>query len=151
MKEHSIRLLALGRIDGLPCECVQRLRKAERETAENYRYTVILALNYGGRCEIADAAKKIAMEVQKGILDPETISEQTVADHLYLPEIPDPDLMIRTSGEERISNFLLWQLSYAEFYFTDVYWPDFDEHEFQKALNSFNTRKRRFGGRRTSC
>ena len=148
LKKQRVRLLALGRIEGLPQKCVERLRKAEAVTAEDYDYTLIIALNYGGRCEIADAAKKIAEKVQAGSLKAEDIDENTVQQNLYLPEIPDPDLLIRTSGEERLSNFLLWQLSYAEFYFTNTYWPDFDENELEKALSAFQNRKRRFGGRK---
>ncbi len=151
LQENKIRLLALGRIEGLPQKCVERLRKTEALTGQNYDHTVILALNYGGRSEITDAVKKIAAKVESGSLKPEDICEDTVSENLYLPEIPDPDLLIRTSGEERLSNFLLWQLSYAEFYFTDTYWPDFDEEELKKAVAAFQNRKRRFGGRKESC
>ncbi len=147
IKQNRIRLLVTGRMEELPDFCVERLKKVIRYTAEDYDHTLILALNYGGRQEITDAVRKIAAGVKNGEIQAEAITEQTVADHLYLPGIPDPDLMIRTSGEERISNFLLWQLSYAEFYFTDIYWPDFDDEQLEKAINTYYKRNRRFGGR----
>ena len=147
IKQNRIRLLVTGRMEELPDFCVERLKKVIRYTAEDYDHTLILALNYGGRQEITDAVRKIAAGVKNGEIQAESITEQTVADHLYLPGIPDPDLMIRTSGEERISNFLLWQLSYAEFYFTDIYWPDFDDEQLEKAINTYYKRNRRFGGR----
>ena len=147
IKENRIRLLVTGRMEELPDFCVERLNKVIQYTAEDYDHTLILALNYGGRQEITDAVRKIAAGVKNGEIQAEAITEQTVADHLYLPGIPDPDLMIRTSGEERISNFLLWQLSYAEFYFTDIYWPDFDDAQLEKAINTYYKRNRRFGGR----
>ena len=147
IKQNRIRLLVTGRMEELPDFCVERLKKVIRYTAEDYDHTLILALNYGGRQEITDAVRKIAAGVKNGEIQAEAITEQTVADHLYLPGIPDPDLMIRTSGEERISNFLLWQLSYAEFYFTDIYWPDFDDAQLEKAINTYYKRNRRFGGR----
>jgi undecaprenyl diphosphate synthase len=147
LKDNKIRLLVTGRMEELPDFCVERLNKVIRYTAEDYDHTLILALNYGGRQEITDAVRKIAAGVANGEIQAGSITEQTVADHLYLPGIPDPDLMIRTSGEERISNFLLWQLSYAEFYFTDIYWPDFDDAQLEKAINTYYKRNRRFGGR----
>ena len=122
----KVRLLTTGDISALPEPCRVRLDKVKRETAKEFTRTFILALNYGSRMEI---------------------TEKTVADHLYLPEVPDPDLLIRTSGEERVSNFLLWQISYSEFYFTKTLWPDFDINEFDKAVQAYYGRKRRFGGR----
>ena len=107
--------------------------------------TLVLALSYGSRTEIAAAARDIARQAKAGTLDPETVNEATVAAHLYAPDIPDPDLMIRTSGEMRLSNFLLWQLSYAELYVTDVLWPDFREEHLVKAVEEFSGRQRRFG------
>ena len=148
LKHNKIRLLVTGRIDGLPEEPRNELEKAIAETSEDYEYTLILALNYGGRAEIADAAKKIAEEVKNEKLDPSVIDETLFSRYLYLPDVPDPDLMIRTSGEFRISNFLLWELSYAEFYITDTYWPDFDAAEFRKAIEAYSARDRRFGGRK---
>lgn len=148
MKQNGVRLLVTGRIDGLPERAANDLKRAMVETAFLTGHTLILALNYGGRSEIADAAKKIAEEVRHGRLDPVKIDEQLFSRYLYLPDVPDPDLMIRTSGEFRLSNFLLWELSYAEFYVTDTYWPDFDREEFRKAIESYSKRDRRFGGRK---
>lgn len=148
MKQNNVRLLVSGRIDGLPERAANDLKRAMAETASLTGHTLILALNYGGRSEIADAAKKIAEEVHHGRLDPVKIDEQLFSRYLYLPDVPDPDLMIRTSGEFRLSNFLLWELSYAEFYVTDTYWPDFDREEFRKAIESYSKRDRRFGGRK---
>lgn len=148
MKQNNVRLLVTGRIDGLPEHAANDLKRAMAETASLTGHTLILALNYGGRSEIADAAKKIAEEVRHGRLDPVKIDEQLFSRYLYLPDVPDPDLMIRTSGEFRLSNFLLWELSYAEFYVTDTYWPDFDREEFRKAIESYSKRDRRFGGRK---
>lgn len=148
MKQNNVRLLVSGRIDGLPERAANDLKRAMAETASLTGHTLILALNYGGRSEIADAAKKIAEEVRYGRLDPVKIDEQLFSRYLYLPDVPDPDLMIRTSGEFRLSNFLLWELSYAEFYVTDTYWPDFDREEFRKAIESYSKRDRRFGGRK---
>lgn len=148
MKQNNVRLLVTGRIDGLPERAANDLKRAMAETASLTGHTLILALNYGGRSEIADAAKKIAEEIRHGRLDPVKIDEQLFSRYLYLPDVPDPDLMIRTSGEFRLSNFLLWELSYAEFYVTDTYWPDFDREEFRKAIESYSKRDRRFGGRK---
>ena len=143
----KVRLLTSGDISALPEECRVRLDKVKRETSKDFTRTFILALNYGSRMEITDAVKAIAAEVKNGTLFLDDITEKTVSDHLYLPEVPDPDLLIRTSGEERVSNFLLWQISYSEFYFTKTLWPDFDINEFDKAVQAFYGRKRRFGGR----
>ena len=145
--KEKVRLLTMGDISALPEACRVRLDKVKWETAKDFTRTFILALNYGSRMEIADAAKSIAAEVKNGTLSLDDITEKTVADHLYLPGVPDPDLLIRTSGEERVSNFLLWQISYSEFYFTKTLWPDFDINEFDKAVLAFYGRKRRFGGR----
>ena len=145
--KEKVRLLTAGDTTALPEACQVRLEKVKRETAKSFTRTFILALNYGSRSEITDAVKSIAAEVKNGTLAVDDITEQTVADHLYNPDIPDPDLLIRTSGEERISNFLLWQISYSEFYFTKTLWPDFDINEFDLAVQAFYGRKRRFGGR----
>ena len=145
--KEKVRLLTMGDVSALPEACRVRLDKVKKKTSKVFERTFILALNYGSRMEIADAAKKIAFEVKNGTLSPEAITEKTVAEHLYLPEVPDPDLLIRTSGEERVSNFLLWQISYSEFYFTKTLWPDFDIDEFDKAVQAYYGRKRRFGGR----
>ena len=147
LMENNVRLLVSGRIEGLPEKAREKLKDAIRKSSVNTGGTVIFALNYGGRAEIADAAKKIADQVLKGEIDPDQIDEKLFAQNLYLPEVPDPDLLIRTSGELRLSNFLLWELSYSEIYVTDTYWPDFDLAELNKAIDAFQTRNRRFGGR----
>ena len=148
MIEKKIRLRVTGRIDGLPQEVADSLRNVMTETAADYEYTLILALNYGGRAELVDAAKKFAKECIDGKISPDSLDESLFKCYLYLPDVPDPDLMIRTSGEIRLSNFLLWQLSYAEIYVTDLLWPDFNEEEFRKILMNYGTRERRFGGRK---
>ena len=147
LMDNDVRLLVTGRIEGLPEKAREKLKEAIRKSAGNTSGTVIFALNYGGRAEIADAAKKIARKVLKGEIDPDQIDEKLFAQNLYLPEVPDPDLLIRTSGELRLSNFLLWELSYSEIYVTDTYWPDFDLAELNKAIDVFQKRNRRFGGR----
>lgn len=147
MLKEKVRLLTTGDTSALPEECRVRLEKVKRETGKDFTRTFILALNYGSRMEITHAVKSIAAEVKDGTLSLDDITEKTVADHMYLPDVPDPDLLIRTSGEERVSNFLLWQISYSEFYFTTTLWPDFDNDEFGKAVQAFYSRKRRFGGR----
>jgi undecaprenyl diphosphate synthase len=145
LHENDVRLRVTGRIEDLPLFVRKKLQKVMNATKEHKAGQLILALSYGGRTEIANAAKKIAKLAVAGELDPEDITEETVAEHLYLPDVPDPDLMIRTSGEMRISNFLLWQLSYAEFYITEKLWPDFREPEFLEAIEEYKGRCRRFG------
>ena len=147
LMENNVRLLVSGRIEGLPEKAREKLKDAIRKSSANTGGTVIFALNYGGRAEIADAAKKIADQVLKGKISPEQIDEKLFAQNLYLPDVPDPDLLIRTSGELRLSNFLLWELSYSEIYVTDTYWPDFDLAELNKAIDAFQKRNRRYGGR----
>lgn len=147
LMENDVRLLVSGRIEGLPEKAREKLKDAIRKSSANTSGTVIFALNYGGRAEITDAAKKIAEKVQRGEISPEQIDEKLFAQNLYLPDVPDPDLLIRTSGELRLSNFLLWELSYSEIYVTDTYWPDFDLTELNKAIDAFQKRNRRFGGR----
>jgi len=144
--ENKVRLLVMGQFERLPSSVQKKLSKLMEKSAKDYEYTLIVALSYGSRTEIADAAKAIAREAAAGELDPESVDEETIAKHLYLPDVPDPDLMIRTSGELRLSNFLLWQLSYAELYVTDTFWPDFREKEFFQALEAFDQRGRRYGG-----
>lgn len=123
-----------------------RIAELEEATKENDGLHFQIAINYGGRDEIRRAVQKIAQEVKDGALLPEEITEETVSDHLDTHGIPEPDLLIRTCGEQRISNFLLWQLAYTEFYFTQAAWPDFDESELNKAIEAYNTRDRRYGG-----
>lgn len=145
LHENEVRLRMTGRMQDLP-KSVQKELQRVMDATKNYRKgQLILALSYGGRAEIADAVKAIAGEVAAGRLTPAAIDEQTIAAHLYLPDVPDPDLMIRTSGELRLSNFLLWELSYSEFYFTDTLWPDFREEAFADALAEYARRQRRYG------
>jgi len=146
LHDNQIRLRVMGQFKRLPLPVRLRLQKTLDATKHYTDHTLIIALSYGSRTEIADAAKAIAEQAVAGTIDPKKINEQTIADHLYLPDVPDPELMIRTSGELRLSNFLLWQLSYAEFYITDTYWPDFREEAFFRALEAFNGRDRRYGG-----
>lgn len=147
LEKLRVRVLVAGAIDELPDETADAFRRTIERTALNDVLTLVVALNYGGREEIANAVRSIAREVKAGDLDPSAITEHTVAEHLYVPEVPDPDLVIRTSGEMRVSNFLLWQIAYAEFYVTSVLWPDFDRHELLRAILDFQSRSRRFGGR----
>lgn len=145
MKKQSVRLQTIGRTDMLPEKTRAQLAKAITETAENTELTLTLALSYGSREEIVDATKTIAKKVAAGELDPESIDNSTIASHLYAPDQPDPDLLIRTSGELRLSNFLLWQLSYSEIVVLDKLWPDFGETDLQDAITQFANRNRRFG------
>ena len=145
LHENKVRLRVIGHVEDLPAPVRKELLKVVEETRDYTEGHLILALSYGGRVELTDAVRKIAAEVKAGALQPEDIQEKTIADHLYLPDVPDPDLMIRTSGEMRISNFLLWQLSYAELYVTQVLWPDFREEQFYEAIDAYSKRHRRFG------
>ena len=145
LHKNKVRLRVIGRTEDLPRAVQDRLARAVENTRKYDSAQLILALSYGGRTEIAAAARKIALQVKEGALDPATIDEQTVAQNLYAPDIPDPDLLIRTSGEMRISNFLLWQISYSELYVTDVLWPSFRKEAFAAALDAYGLRKRRFG------
>jgi undecaprenyl diphosphate synthase len=145
LHEKKIRLSVIGRMEDLSDEVRQSLERTMAETAGYDEGRLILALSYGGRTEIVTAARRIAEEVKAGRLDPQQIDEAVFANHLYAPDVPDPDLLIRTSGEIRLSNFLLWQVSYAEFYFTPVLWPDFREEQFMEALREYGRRQRRFG------
>jgi undecaprenyl diphosphate synthase len=145
LHDNNIRLRIMGQLERLPLPVRMRLQKTIDATKDYTDHTFIIALSYGSRTEIAEAVKKIAEKVKKGELKIKAINEQTIAEHLYLPDVPDPELMIRTSGELRLSNFLLWQLSYSEFYITDAYWPDFREEAFFEALEDFNRRDRRYG------
>jgi undecaprenyl diphosphate synthase len=122
------------------------MEESEELTRKNRKMTLIIALNYGGRAELVDAARGIAREAAAGRLDPDKVDERTLARHLYLPDVPDPDLLVRTSGEYRLSNYLLWQLAYAELYFTDTLWPDFRREHLYEAVKAYQTRDRRFGG-----
>ncbi|MBA3795069.1 MAG: di-trans,poly-cis-decaprenylcistransferase [Rubrobacter sp.] len=142
LNERGARLRFLGRRGGLPERVLEALREAEELTAHNDRLDVYIALNYGGRAEIVDAARRM---MEDG-LSPEAVDEEAFARYLYAPEAPEVDLVIRTSGELRVSNFLLWQIAYAEFYVTETLWPDFSAEEFTVALEAFASRSRRRGG-----
>ena len=145
MMKNNIRLISIGDLDSLPKSAIDKLAEAKRQTENNTGLTVLLALSYSGQWELAQATKRIAQKVSEGKLKPEDITQQTVADHLETAGIPDPELMIRTSGEYRLSNFLLWQLAYTELYFTPVLWPDFRTEHLYAALKDYQSRERRFG------
>jgi undecaprenyl diphosphate synthase len=148
LNDLGVRILFMGDVDDdrVPQILRDRIRSAEDLTASNITMTMVYAFNYGGRVEIVDAVKKIAREVASGSIDPDTITMGTVSSNLYLADMPDPDLVIRTSGEHRTSNFLLWEAAYSEYVFTPVLWPDFDRHEFARCVGEYQTRDRRFGG-----
>ncbi len=145
LHENQVRLRVTGRIGDLPKAVRAELERVMEATKHYEKGHLILALSYGGRTEIVDAVRAIAAKAKAGEIDPAQIDEALLARHLYLPDVPDPDLMIRTSGELRLSNFLLWELSYAEFYFVDTLWPDFREADFAQALAEYSRRRRRFG------
>ena len=146
MGREGVRLRAMGRLQDLPEAVREELESAIEKTKANTKLDLILALSYGSRVEITEAAKSIAREVKSGQLEADKITEETLAQHLYTRDLPDPDLLIRTSGEMRISNFMLWQISYAEIHVTPVLWPDFGKEEFAAALADYGRRERRFGG-----
>lgn len=145
LHDSQIRLRIMGQIERLPAPVRKRIEKAMRQTEHYKAHTLVIALSYGARAEITHATQQIGQAVANGSLQPVEISEKHITNNLYLPDIPDPELMIRTSGELRLSNFMLWQLSYAEIVVTDTLWPDFREPQFYEALQEFNQRKRRFG------
>ncbi|MCX5739476.1 MAG: polyprenyl diphosphate synthase [Proteobacteria bacterium] len=145
LDRNGIRLRAIGRIDRLPELARAKLDEALHRTRDNGEMTVVFALSYGGRTEIVDAARKLARDVEQGKLDPEQIDEKTFSAYLYDPELPDPDLLIRTGGEARVSNFLLWQIAYAELHVTDVMWPDFRKSDLVEAIWDYQQRERRYG------
>lgn len=145
LHKHNVRLRIIGDKNGFSNKLQQRIAEAEALTAENTALTLNIAANYGGRWDISQAAKQLALAVEAGKLAASEIDEDQLAQHVCLADQPIPDLLIRTGGEHRISNFLLWQLAYAEFYFADVLWPDFDEQAFATAIADFSCRERRFG------
>ncbi|MBI3324680.1 MAG: isoprenyl transferase [Candidatus Omnitrophica bacterium] len=145
LRANQIRVRAIGRLEQLPAGVRAHLQQLMRQTAAFSRMTLTLALSYGGRQEIVDAARRIAQRVAEGGLDPAQIDESLFAEHLYQPDLPDPDLLIRTSGEQRISNFLLWQISYCELYVTPTLWPDFGKDDLEAAVLAYQQRDRRFG------
>ena len=144
--EQEVRMIFIGDKSHLPERIAKRMVELEQDSAKYDKMNLILAINYGGRDELKHAAQLIAQEVKNGKLEAADITEQTIADHLYTAGLPDVDLLIRPSGELRLSNFLIWQCAYAEYYFTNVLWPDFNREELNKALVDFSTRGRRFGG-----
>ena len=146
MMENNIRLIASGRLNRLPKNCLQQLEETQNVTSKNTGLILNLALSYGGRAEIIDAARKILSDAGEKNIKPADITEELFSRFLYHPELPDPDLIIRTSGEFRVSNFLLWEGAYAEYYITDVLWPDFNKKVFIEALLEYQRRERRFGG-----
>lgn len=146
LHKHNVRLRVIGDTSRFSPRIQERIRRSETLTANNSGLTLNIAANYGGRWDIIEGVKKLAEQVQEGLLRPDQITEESLTSQLCMQELAPVDLVIRTGGEHRISNFLLWQIAYAEFYFTDVLWPDFDEHVFEGALNAFSLRERRFGG-----
>jgi undecaprenyl diphosphate synthase len=144
--DENIRLEVIGRREGIPDEVLRETDKTIAMTRDFTRMTLCLAINYGARGELADAVARIAAEARDGQLDPATITEETINDHLYTAGMPDPDLLIRTAGQLRVSNFLLWQISYAELWITERCWPEFDEPVLHEAIRDFAARDRKFGG-----
>lgn len=145
LNKNGVKLQAIGDLTSLPQSCQDELQESIHLTSKNSKVTLILALSYSSKWEITHSVKQIAKLVKEGKLEPEDITSSTIQKYLCSANYPDPELMIRTSGEHRISNFLLWQLAYAEFYFTEVLWPDFRKDEFFKAILSYQNRERRFG------
>jgi undecaprenyl diphosphate synthase len=144
--DNGVRLRAIGRIEDLPAPALEELRRTEEITSANRGMLLRLALSYGSRTELADALRHVAEDARAGRLDPSSIDEETLRGYLYDPSTPDPDLLIRTAGEMRISNFLLWQISYSELYVSEVCWPEFRKRELHEALSAYTRRKRKFGG-----
>lgn len=146
LMQNNVRLQAIGRLHEIPQSCQVALQDAIDRTAGNTATTLVLALNYSGRAELVDAVRALCTEVREGTLQPEAVDAEAISAHLYTRDFPDPDLLIRTSGELRISNFLLWQLSYTELYVTPKLWPDFGRDDLQAAVNDYHRRQRRYGG-----
>ena len=145
LQENKVRIIFIGEREMLAADIQAKMAKIEAESANNKEVTLCVALSYGGRQEIVAATKKIAERIQEGLLKPEDVTLQTVAETLYTAGIPDPDLLIRTSGEERLSNFLLWQTAYTELYFTKTLWPDFSAEELKQIIDEYEKRERRYG------
>ena len=145
LNENDIKLNAIGNIESLPTRALAELKEVMAKTSQNSTMTLTLALSYGSREEIKNAIQSISTKVKNNIISPENIDETIINNHLYTRNLPDVDLLIRTSGEHRISNFLLWQIAYAELYFIDVFWPDFKEHHLLEAIKNYQHRERRFG------
>jgi len=145
MQKNNIKLNAIGQLDTLPDDVRDKLYSITESTKNNSGMTLTLALSYGGKQEIFKAVKEISDKVKNDIISLDNFDDSLINDHLYTRDLPDVDLLIRTSGEQRISNFLLWQIAYAELYFTDIYWPDFTEEDLEKAIVEYQNRERRFG------
>ena len=145
LQKNGVRIIFIGERDMLPADISEAMYRLEAETQNNDKMTLCIALSYGSRQEIVGAVRKIAALAKRGDISPEEIDEKMFSDMLYTKGIPDPDLVVRTSGEQRVSNYLLWQLAYAEFYFSDVLWPDFAREELEKIVKNFQTRERRYG------
>ena len=145
LNKNNVRLAAIGRLHELPLRAQRQLEKSVAALRQNTGLTLVLALSYGGRAELVDAMRELGREIKAGRLNVSDIDETAIARHLYTRDIPDPDLLIRTSGEMRVSNFLLWQISYAEIYVTDTLWPDFRKPQLEAALADYAKRHRRFG------
>jgi undecaprenyl diphosphate synthase len=144
--KENVRVTMMGYEDKLPSHTLRAIQKAMDETKDNTGLILNFALNYGSRAEIVDAVKKVLNDCKNGILDENELTEETFSSYLMSANIKDPDLLIRTSGEIRLSNFMLWQLAYSEFWFTEVLWPDFEEQHFMEAIEAYQNRQRRFGG-----
>ena len=145
LNNNKVRLMTIGNMEGLPPACKEELISAVERTKNNEGTVLVLALNYSSKSEITSAVKIIAERYKKGEIKSEEITQDLISQHLYTAQIPDPELMIRTSGEIRISNFLLWQLAYSELHFTPIFWPDFKREDFYQAIFEYQTRERRFG------
>ena len=145
-KENRMRVKIIGDPSAFDLDLQEKIKELEAYSAQFDELHFQIALNYGSRDEITRAVRQMGEDIKKGVLDPKQIQEDTISSYLDTRELPDPDLLIRTSGEERLSNFLMWQLAYTEFYFTDVPWPEFDKAEFEKAIAKYNQRDRRYGG-----
>lgn len=145
LQDNGVRIIFIGERSMLASDIVEQMKKVEEETVENNKLILCIALSYGSRHEIVNAAKKIAVLAKRGDIEPEDIDIKMFSDMLYTKDIPDPDILIRTSGERRISNYLLWQLAYAEFFFTDTLWPDFSRKELEQIIKEYQTRERRYG------
>lgn len=145
LQENGVRIMFIGEREMLPADIRALMKQLEVETQSNKKLTVCIALSYGSRQEIVHAARKLATLAKRGDIKPDEIDTKVFADMLYTQEIPDPDLVIRTSGEQRLSNYLLWQIAYAELYFSEVLWPDFDRAELEKIIENYNKRERRYG------
>ena len=145
LNENGVRLQAIGNIKGLPKECQESLEEAIIQTRNNTSITLVLALNYSSKWEIEEMVKSIAKQIKKDLISLDEIDENLISEELTTKEIPDPELLIRTSGEHRVSNFLLWQIAYTEFYFLDIFWPEFGKKQLIEAIYDYQNRERRFG------